>query len=607
MAEPAGLLTSARRAAGVFRFSRKAVELVWETNRLLLVLLAGLTIVAGFLPAAIAWVGKAIVDGVVLAASTGEALHRQQALGWIGAELGLVAAMALIQRGLDVVESLLRVELGHRVNVMILEKALELELVHFEDSEVYDAMTRARREASSRPLSLVRRTFGLVQNGIALATYGALLLSFSPLAVLALAAAAIPAFVAETRFAGEAFRLFSWRAPETREQMYLETVVAREDYAKEVKLLALGPMLVGRYAGIFDRLYSDDRNLTLRRGGWGFVLGLVSTMALYGAYAWIALATIAGRITLGQMTMYLLVFKQGQAAFSASLRAIGGMYEDNLYLSNLYAFLALDVGRRGGSATSGPSPNDGVRFEGVSFTYPGASSPALVDVDLHVRPGTRLALVGHNGSGKTTLVKLLTGLYRPSTGRILIDGLEVEAWSPDALRQRIGVIFQDFVRYQFSVGENIGVGDVRHLEDEQRWSRAAERGMADDFVGDLPEGFHTQLGKWFRDGRELSIGQWQKVALSRAFMREDADILVLDEPTSAMDAEAEAQVFDRVKALADHQIAILISHRFSTVRMADEIVVLDQGKVVERGTHDSLMARAGRYAALFTVQAAGYR
>ncbi len=607
MAEPAGLLTSARRAAGVFRYSRKAVELVWETNRLLLVLLAALTIVAGFLPAAIAWVGKAIVDGVVLAASTGALAHQQQALGWIAAELGLVAASALVQRGLDVIESLLRVELGHRVNVMILEKALELELVHFEDSEVYDAMTRARREASSRPLSLVRRTFGLVQNAISLTTYGALLLSFSPLAVLVLAAASIPAFVAETRFAGEAFRLFSWRAPETREQMYLETVVAREDYAKEVKLLAIGPMLVGRYAGIFDRLYAEDRNLTLRRGGWGFVLGLVSTVALYGAYGWIGLATIAARITLGQMTMYLLVFKQGQAAFSASLRAIGGMYEDNLYLSNLYAFLALDVGRRGGTAERGPVPEDGVRFEGVSFTYPGASSPALLDIDLHVRPGTRLALVGHNGSGKTTLVKLLTGLYRPTTGRILVDGLEIDAWDPHALRQRIGVIFQDFVRYQFSVGENIGVGDVRHLQDEERWKRASERGMADDFVGDLPEGFHTQLGRWFKDGRELSIGQWQKVALSRAFMREDADILVLDEPTSAMDAEAEAEVFARVKALAGHQIAILISHRFSTVRMADEIVVLDQGRMVERGTHDTLMARAGRYAALFTVQAAGYR
>jgi ATP-binding cassette, subfamily B, bacterial len=500
-----------------------------------------------------------------------------------------------------------RVKLGHRVNVMILDKALELDLVHFEDSEIYDRMTRARREASSRPLALVRKTFGLAQNGIALTTYGAMLLAFSPVAVVVLVLASLPAFIAETRFAGQAFRLFSWRAPETREQAYLETVVAREDYAKEVKLLGLGPTLVGRYDAIFHKLYGEDRDLTLRRGFWGTVLGLVSTGALYGAYGWIAAAAIAGTLTLGGMTMYLLVFKQGQAAFSAILRAIGGMYEDNLYLSNLYEFLALPVSRAGGTATAGTVPGDGLRFEGVSFTYPGSSTPALQAVELQVRPGQRLALVGHNGSGKTTLVKLLTGLYQPNEGRILLDGRALREWDPTALRARIGVIFQDFVRYQFSVGENIGVGDVPHLTDETRWERAAERGMAAPFVDEMPDRYHTQLGRWFKDGRELSLGQWQKVALSRAFVREDADILVLDEPTAAMDADAESQVFERVRALADHQIAILISHRFSTVRMADEIVVLDGGRIVERGTHDQLMAREGRYAALFTLQAAGYR
>ncbi|HHO51462.1 MAG TPA: ABC transporter ATP-binding protein [Deltaproteobacteria bacterium] len=596
-----------RRVGGVFRYSTRAIGLVWQTDRRLLILLAALTMVAGGVPAAIAWVGRRIVDGVLLAAETGAATHRSAALGWIAAELGLVVALSLTQRILDVADQLLRAKLGHRVNTMVLDKALRLDLTHFEDPELYDSMTRARRQASSRPLSLVRRTLGLAQNALSLSTYGALLIGFSPLAVLVLLGASVPAFIAETRFAGEAFRLFTWRVPETREQAYLETVVAREDFAKEVQLLGLGPHLVQRYRDIFARLYTEDRSLALRRGFWGTVLGLISTGALYGAYGWIALATVSGTITIGAMTMYLMVFKQGQSAFSASLRAIGGMYEDNLYLSNLYTFLATPTVPRSGGALQGADPGDGLRFEDVTFTYPGAEVPAVHDITLHVRPGQRLALVGHNGSGKTTLVKLMTGLYEPQQGRILLDGTELSAWDRAALRRRVGVIFQDFVRYQFTVGENIGVGDVAHIDDPSRWEVAAEQGMAAPFVDELPDGYQTQLGRWFRGGRELSIGQWQKVALSRAFMRQDADLLVFDEPTAAMDAEAEAQVFDRVRALTQRQMAILISHRFSTVRMADRIVVLDGGGIVEQGTHETLMSAEGRYAELFTLQAEGYR
>ena len=590
---------------GVFRYSRRALELVWSTNRALTVALALLTLLAGILPASVAYVGALIVDAVVAAMrSLGGARHVVQLVALEGL---LVAAIAAAQRGLSLCQSLLRAQLGQRVNVMILEKALTLELQHFEDSEFYDKLTRARREASTRPLSLVTRTFGLVQNAISLASYAALLAHFSPWAVAVLLCAGMPAFVAEAKFSGDAFRLFRWRSPETRMQIYLETVIAREDHAKEVMLFGLGPRLLERYRDIFRRLYTQDRALTVRRDAWGFALGLIGTAALYGAYAWIAITAVARLITLGQMTMYVALFRQGQSAVSAMLAAVGGMYEDNLYLSTLYEYLEEHVPRPSGAVLRGPHPQDGVRFEDVSFSYPGAEEPALEHVTLHLTPGTSLALVGENGSGKTTLIKLLTRLYTPTSGRILLDGQDLADWEEGALRQRIGVIFQDFARYQMLVGENVGAGDERYFEDQQRWRAAAEKGRASEFIDTLPAGYQTQLGKWFRDGRELSGGQWQKIALSRAFMRTRADILVLDEPTAAMDAQAEAEVFEHFRQLARDRITILISHRFSTVRMADQILVLSRGRIVERGTHEELMRLNGRYAQLFSLQARGYR
>jgi ATP-binding cassette subfamily B protein len=595
-----------RNFLGVFRYSRQAVRLVWDTSRALLFAAGALTLAAGLLPAAIAWVGAQIVDAVVAASRS--PLHDVHAvLRWVLCEGALVAALAGVQRGLSLCQALLRAQLGQRVNVMILEKALTLELRHFEDSEFYDRLTRARREASSRPLSLVMRTFGLLQNLVSLCGYAALLVRFSPWTVLLLLLAGVPAFIAEAKFSGDAFRLFRWRSHETRMQMYLETVLAREDHAKEVKLYGLGRRLLQRYRDIFTRLYGQDRALSIRRDSWGFLLGLLATATLYGAYGWIALAAVAGTITLGRMTLYLMLFRQGQSAVASMLSAVGGMYEDNLYLSTLYEYLDTPVPPRVGSARSGPDPAAGIRFEHVSFTYPGASEPAVDDVTLQLPPGSSLALVGENGSGKTTLIKLLTRLYEPTAGRILYQGRPLPEWDEAALRERIGVIFQDFARYQMMVGENVGAGDESHFEDAGRWREAARKGRAAEFIDQLPRGYSTQLGKWFQDGRELSGGQWQKIALSRAFMRTAADVLVLDEPTAAMDARAEAEVFEHFRQLAHSRITILISHRFSTVRMADQIAVLERGRVVELGTHAELVAQGGQYAQLFALQARGYR
>jgi len=345
----------------------------------------------------------------------------------------------------------------------------------------------------------------------------------------------------------------------------------------------------------------------VRRETWVFILTLLSIASLYGAYAWCAVEAVRGLITLGNMTMYIMLFRQGQAAVTSSLGAVGGMYEDNLYLSTLYEYLEQPVEPSTGTAVSGPDPEAGVQFENVEFRYPGSHEPAVTGVNLQIKRGQSLALVGENGSGKTTLIKLLTRLYAPTSGRILLDGQDLAEWDEAALRERIGVIFQDFARYQLLVGENVGAGDERYFEDEERWRAAAVKGRASDFIDTLPAGYQTQLGKWFKDGRELSGGQWQKIALSRAFMRSRADILVLDEPTAAMDAQAEAEVFEHFRQLARERITILISHRFSTVRMADQIVVLNNGHIIERGSHEELMQLHGRYAQLFTLQARGYR
>ncbi|MDP3516018.1 MAG: ABC transporter ATP-binding protein [Pseudohongiella sp.] len=598
------------RFASVFKYSRIAIEIVWRASPFLTIVMALATLFAGLLPAAIAWVGQLIVDAVVSAIQTEGALREQaksDLLRFVLIEAGLVVLMTGALKINGVCQSILRALLGNEVNVMILEKALTLELANFEDSEYYDKLVRARREASSRPLSLVIATFDLIRDGISLISYGFLLWQFSVWAVLLLGFAGVPAFVAEARFSGEAFRNQRSRSAERRMQVYLEMVLTREDGVKEVKLMQLGRLFLQRYIDIFHNIYKEDRSLVLRRGFWGYVLGLIASAAFYFSYGWVAFAAVAGAITLGQMTMYIAVFRQGQGAVTSCLASINKMYEDNLYLSNLTEYLGHNVPEPTGHVTEGVDPQDGIRFEHVSFYYPGSTTPALDNISLHIRAGESLAIVGENGSGKTTLIKLLTRLYTPTHGRILFQGIDLQDWNIDALREKIGVIFQDFARYQLKVGENIGVGDKDFMAEKDLVTVASEKGLAADFIRQMPAQYDTQLGTWFRDGKELSGGQWQKIALSRAFMRSRAEVLILDEPTAAIDAKAEAEIFAHFRELTGNRISIIISHRFSTVRIADHILVMDQGKIMEDGDHASLLALGGQYATLFELQAKGYQ
>ena len=594
------------------RLTWRTIKLVWKSSPLATSVLAGLTLISAVLPLGVAYAGKGIVDGVV--ATSGAKTMR-----WVIIELGIVAGQALTQRGLGFVRSLLGARLGVDINVAILEKALTLELRHFEDGRFYDSLLKARREASFRPVSVVTEGFQLVQNSLTLIGYLALILRYSAWAALALFVASVPAALVEMYFSRSAFRLRNWRSPESRQLNYLEYVLANDGHVKEVKLFGLGQTLLGRYRSLAEKIYREDQVLAGKRAAWALVLSLMGTGAFYACYAGMALAAATARITLGNMTLYLVAFRQGQQAFQSVLSAVGGIYEDTLYMSNLFEYLSIPVtSEEPKAAPEYPSTTgeEGIRFDDVGFKYPAAPSVngngaaeekwALRHVSFFVPRGQSVALVGQNGAGKTTLIKLLTRLYDPTEGRVMIDGVDLRDWDAAKLRARVAVIFQDFNEYQLDVRENVGVGSLPHMTEEERIERAAARGGADEVIKGLVDGFGTKLGKWAHDGVELSGGQWQKIALARAFMREEADILVLDEPTAALDAEAEHAIFERFRTLAAGRTTFLISHRFSTVRMADRILVIEGGNIVEDGSHRELVAAGKRYAHLFSLQAQGY-
>ncbi len=579
-----------------------SLKLAWKSAPNLCVGISVFTLASAVVPLLIAYVGKIIIDSIV-------AKNVDATLTWVLIEAGLMVLQSGVQRTLFSLQSLLGIRLGVDVNVLILEKAVTLELRHFEDSEIYDQLTRARREASVRPVAMVTDTLNLIQNALTFIGYVGLLFAFSFWAVLGLVLAAIPATISEMRFSTKAFRLRNWRSPDTRRLTYMEYVLATDEHVKEVKVLGLSPLFLGRYREIGDRFYQEDKSLAIRRSIWAYLLSLLATGTFYVCYAVMGIGAAVGRITLGNLTLYIMAFRQGQQAFQSCLTSIGNMYESNLYMSNLFEFLSIPT-----QTSNPPSPSgrgagvreEGIHFEDVGFKYAGKDVWALRHISLTIPKGQSLALVGHNGAGKSTFIKLLCRLYDPTEGRILLDGKDLREWDIEILRKRIGVVFQDFNQYQLSFKENVGVGSVWHLEEQDRIVRAVERGGATEVLGSLPKGVETPLGRWFNDGVELSGGQWQKIGLSRGFMREESDILILDEPTAALDAEAEQAVFERFRHLTKGKTSILISHRFPTVRMADRIIVIEGGQILEEGTHESLVKLGGRYAHLFSLQAQGY-
>jgi ATP-binding cassette, subfamily B, bacterial len=592
-----------------FTHTPQAVRLVWETNPWATVGLGFLTLAGALLPASQAWVGKLIVDGVVACIQKGADPERVKTVFfYLILELALFLLGTLLNQGRRLIQQLIQLQLANRIRGEVIRKALSLELAFFEDPDFYDRLQNARREAGYKPVDLIDDTFLIVQNTITLISFAVLLLRFSPWLLVILVTTSIPAFIAEARFSEQGFRLLTHRAPETRQINYLGRLLTEDSAAKEIKLFNLGEMLLARYMTLFEKFFQEDKSLAFRRAIAGLGLGLVATLGFYGSYAWIVWRTVKGVISLGDMTLYLSIFRQGQTTFQSILSAVGNIYENNLFMAHLFDFLDLKpqmaIAARHRRL---PVPlTTGVEFRDVGFRYPESEDWALRGINLKIRPGEKIALVGPNGAGKTTLIKLLSRLYDPTEGAIFIEDIDVRELDPVELRQKIGVIFQDFVRYHVPASENIGFGQIESLHRMDQIVESARKSGAHSIIENLPEGYATMLGRWFHGGHELSVGQWQKIALARAFMR-DAEILVLDEPTASLDAETEYEIFRHFQELTVGKMAILISHRFSTVRMADRIAVIQQGRIAEIGTHDELMRLEAIYAQLFGMQAEGYR
>ncbi|MBK8649452.1 MAG: ABC transporter ATP-binding protein [Gemmatimonadetes bacterium] len=590
--------------------------LVWRTSPSLTVWTLVVRLLRALLPVITLYVGKLIIDEVVLVAGGGAAgglaawrtdgrLHH---LAWLlAAEFGLAVASDVLGRVTSLIDGLLAERFSISTSVRLMEHAATLDLQDFEDSESQDKLERARRQASGR-MALMSQLFSQAQDAITILSLAAGLALFTPWLILLLLAALVPAFLGEAHFSAQGYALAYTRTADQRTLDYLRRTGASAETAKEVKIFGLHAFLIDRYRQLAGDYYRATRALAVRRAGWGTLLTTIGTLGYYGAFAYLSWRTVAGDFSIGDLTFGAASFRRLRGLLEGLLAGFSQLAGQALYLDDLFSFFELTPAIR---SPENPRPfptpiRQGFVFEDVGFCYPGSETWAVRHMDFTLRAGEVLALVGENGAGKTTLVKLLTRLYDPNEGRILLDGHDLREYDLDAVRANLGVIFQDFVRYDLTAAENIAVGRMSQRDDRARIEAAAQRSLADEVVKRLPKGYDQVLGRRFRGAVDLSGGEWQKLALARAYMR-DAQLLVLDEPTAALDARAEFEVFQRFKELMHGKTGVLISHRFSSVRMADRILVLVDGTVEAAGTHEELLAQHGRYAELFELQAAGYR
>ncbi len=582
------------------------LKMVWQTSPALSIWTLLLRAIAALFPLATLWVSKLIIDLVVRSLRH---QHVDRSLIWklLIIELLLAVGSDTLGRFITLVDSLLGDRFTNYVSIRLMEHATSLDLVSFEDPVFYDKMERARRQTTAR-LGMLASLASMAQQFLTLISMLSAVIFFYPWLLLLLLAATIPVFLGETRFAMLNYSMLYRYTPERRELDYLRYLGASNESAKEVKIFGLGQYLANRSRGLFQRFYAENKHLAIHRALHGTLINLLPTSAYYAAYALIVLRALAGALTVGDLTLMVGAFSRARSIMENLVSGLVGVSEQALFIKDLFDFLETTPSI---TSPSHPLPIPrpicfGFEFENVSFAYPGSEDYVLRDINFRFYPGERIALVGENGAGKTTLVKLLARLYDPSEGRILLDGIDLREYDVDELRQEIGVIFQDYMRYDMLAAENIGVGRVDELQNETRITDSAEKSLAAAVVSKLPKNYRQMLGRRFEGGVDLSTGQWQKIALARAYMR-DAQILILDEPTASLDARAEFEVYQRFVDLTAGKMAVLISHRFSTVRMADRILVLEHGRIVEHGSHQQLVALGGKYAELFELQAAGYR